>query len=134
MSRAAGNDPEESSVLRPDQIQARAGRQPLVPGKPVYARVELLPFEHVFRKGSSIRNTIDSASGTVQSTGLWALTPPPGRFTDTIYVSPAQLSQVVLGLIPGARARAAMPACGSIAGEPCRHNQVPVPAGILNLP
>lgn len=43
-------------------------------------------------------------------------------------------ADVVLGLIPGARAQAAIPACGSIAGEPCRHNQVPVPAGTLNVP
>jgi hypothetical protein len=93
-----------------------------------------MPFEHVFRKGSSIRITIDSASGTVQSTGLWGMSPRPGHFTGTIYASPAQLSQVVLRLIPGAKARAAIPACGSIAGEPCRRNQIPVPAGHLNLP
>jgi predicted acyl esterase len=129
-----GSGPAESSVLRPYQIQAPADRQPLVPGKPVYARVELMPFEHLFRKGTSIRITIDSASGPVQSTGLWGMTAHQGHFTGTIYVSPAQLSQVVLGLIPGAKAQAPIPACGSIAGEPCRHNQILVPAGHLNLP
>jgi uncharacterized protein len=130
----AGNGPDQSSVLRPYQTHTEADRQPLVPGKAVYARVELMPFEHVFRKGSSIRITIDSADGNVQSTGLWGLTPPPGQFTDTIYASMAMPSAVVLGLIPGATAQAPMPACGDVTGEPCRSSQVPVPQGSLTLP
>ncbi len=130
----AGNGPRQSSPLRPYQTHTLAGRQPLTPGKPVYARVELFPFEHVFRKGSSIRITIDSAMGRVESTGLWGLTSPHTPFTDTIYASPARQSQVVLGLIPGATARAPLPACANIAGEPCRHNMVPVPRGSLTVP
>jgi uncharacterized protein len=130
----AGNGPRQSSPLRPYQTHTLAGRQPLTPGKPVYARVELFPFEHVFRKGSSIRITIDSAMGRVESTGLWGLTAPHTPFTDTIYASPARQSQVVLGLIPGATARAPLPACANIAGEPCRHNMVPVPHGSLTVP
>ena len=121
-----------SSTLRP--YQTHLGRQPLTPGKPVYARVELFPFEHVFRKGSSIRITVDSAMGRVESTGLWALTSPRTPVTDTVYAGPSQRSQIVLGLIPGATAKAPLPACGTIAGEPCRRNTVPVPAGRLTIP
>jgi uncharacterized protein len=128
----AGSGPRQSSPLRP--YQTHLGRQPLIPGQPVYARVELFPFEHVFRKGSSIRITIDSAMGPVQSTGLWGLTAPRTPFTDTIYAGPSHRSQVVLGLIPGATARAPLPACGTIAGEPCRPNTAPVPAGRLTMP
>jgi uncharacterized protein len=130
----AGNGPRQSSPLRPYQTHTLASRQPLAPGKPVYARVELFPFEHVFRKGSSIRITIDSAMGRVESTGLWGLTAPRTPFTDTIYASPARPSQVVLGLIPGATARAPLPACANIAGEPCRRNVIPVPRGSLTVP
>jgi hypothetical protein len=65
----------------------------------VYARVELFPFEHVFRKRSSFRITIDSAMGRVESTGLWGLTGPRTPFTDTIYADPSHRSQVVFGLI-----------------------------------
>jgi uncharacterized protein len=130
----AGDGPQQSSPLRPYQTHTLAGRQPLTPGKPVYARVELFPFEHVFRKGSSIRITVDSAMGRVQSTGLWALTGPRAPFTDTVYAGPSRQSQVVLGLIPGATAKAPLPACGTITGEPCRRNTVPVPAGRLTLP
>jgi uncharacterized protein len=128
----AGTGPRQSSALRPYQVHT--GRQPLTPGKPVYARVELFPFEHVFRKGSSIRITIDSAMGRVESTGLWGLRGPRAPFTDTVYASPSQRSQAVLGLIPGATAKAPLPACGTIVGEPCRHNTVPVPHGHLTLP
>ena len=129
-----GPGPRQSSPLRPYQTHLPADRQPLTPGKPVYARVELFPFEHVFRKGSSIRITIDSAAGRVESTGLWALTGPRTPFTDTIYAGPSHLSQAVLGLLPAATAKAPLPACGTIAGEPCRRNTVPVPVGRLTLP
>jgi uncharacterized protein len=130
----AGNGPRQSSLLRPYQTHTQASYQPLTPLTPVYARVELLPFEHVFRAGSSIRITIDSAMGNVQSTGYWGLTGLPDPIKDTIYVSPAQQSQVVLGLIPGATALAPLPACDTIAGEPCRPNAIPVPPGRLTIP
>jgi uncharacterized protein len=130
----AGSGADKSSALRPYQTHLQAGRQPLTPGKPGYARVELFPFEHVFRKGSSIRITVDSAMGRVQSTGLWGLTGPRTAFTDTVYAGPSRPSQVVLGLIPGATAKAPLPACGTIIGEPCRRNNAPVPAGRLTLP
>jgi uncharacterized protein len=127
-----GNGPEQSSVLRPYQVDTQASYQPLTPGRPVYARVELLPFEHVFRAGSSIRITIDSAMGTVQPNGsAWGLNGLPGPFTDTIYASPSRQSELVLGLIPGATAKEPLPACGAVIGEPCRPNTVPVPSGGL---
>jgi uncharacterized protein len=129
----AGPGSDQSSALRPVHPDRAADRQPLVPGQPVLARVELLPFEHVFRAGSSIRITVDSAMGTVQSTGLWGLTAPSAPFRDTIYASLARPSAVVLGLIPGATAHGPLPACGSLAGEPCRRNGTPVPPGTLTV-
>lgn len=80
----AGSGADQSSVLRPLPTDLSRDPQPLVPGRPVFARVEVLPFEHVFRAGSSIRVTIDSASGPVQSTGLWGLTAPRTAFRDMI--------------------------------------------------
>ena len=46
---------------------------------------------------------------------------------------PSRASQVVLGIIPGATARAPMPACGDVNGEPCRRSDTPVPAGRLTI-
>lgn len=130
----AGNGARQSSLLRPYQTHTQASYQPLTPRTPVYARVEMFPFEHVFRAGSSIRITIDSATGAVQSTGYWGLAGLPAPFQDTIYATPTRQSQIVLGLIPGATAKAPLPACNTIAGEPCRPNAVPVPPGRLAIP
>jgi len=130
----AGGGPLRSSVLRPVQSHTAASYQRLKPGTLAYARVELFPFEHVFRTGSSIRITIDSASGDVEPTGYWGVTSPADHFTDTVYASPARPSAVVLGLIPDATARRALPSCADIAGEPCRPNATPVPPGRLTIP
>jgi putative CocE/NonD family hydrolase len=129
----AGNGPRQSTPLRPYQTHTQASYQPLTPNAPVYARVELFPFEHVFRAGSSIRITIDSAMGAVQSNGYWGLTGLPGPVKDTIYATPARQSQIVLGLTPGSTAKAPLPACNTIAGEPCRPNAAPVPPGRLTI-
>jgi predicted acyl esterase len=129
----AGNKADQSSVLRPYQLATKAAYEPLAPGRPVYARVEVFPFEHVFRKGSSIQLTIDSASGPVQSTGLWGLTAPSQPFRDTIYASSSQPSELVLGTIPGAVAKAPLPTCGTVAGEPCRPGPTRVPPGALTF-
>src|SRR5215472_11704744 len=129
----AGNGPEQSSILRPYQTHTQAGYQPLALGKRVYARVELFPFDHVFRTGSTIRITIDSATSTVQPTSLWGLSGLPAQFGDTVYTGTSQQSEVVLGLIPGATAKAPLPACTTVIGEPCRPNQTPVPSGSLAL-
>ncbi len=67
--------------------------------------------------------------GDVQSTGLWGLTGLPAHVRDTVYASPSRQSEVVLGLIPGAVAKAPYPACGSVVGEPCRPSTIPVPSG-----
>ena len=56
------------------------------------------------------------------------------QFSDTVYTSPSQQSEVVLGLIPGATAKAPLPACKTVIGEPCRPNQTPVPPGSLTVP
>jgi len=130
----AGNGPYQSSALRPYQLLTRATYEPLVPGQAVYARVGLLPFEHVFRKGSSIRVTIDSAIGPVQSTGSWGMTGPSTKFSDTVYSSSTRRSEVILGLIPDSVAKAPLPSCQDTAGEPCRPSTVPVPPGHLDLP
>ena len=129
----AGNGPDQSSVLRPYQLHAQASYQPLTPGTPVYARVELFPFEHVFRAGSSIRITIESADGNVQTTGSWGLSGLPAPFTDTVYTTPSRQSELVLGLIPGTTAKEPLPACGTVIGEPCRPNTAPVPSGSLTI-
>ncbi len=42
--------------------------------------------------------------------------------------------EATYALIPGATAKAPLPACGTIAGEPCRRNTVSAPHGALTVP
>jgi uncharacterized protein len=129
----AGTGPDQSTILAPYQTHTRADLQPLTPRTPVYARLPLLPFEHVFPKGSSIRITLDSADGPVQFGGFWGLTGNKRPFRDTIYTSPSRQSGVVLGLIPGATAKRPPRPCAQDFAEPCRPNHTHVPAGTLNI-
>jgi predicted acyl esterase len=53
-------DEQGSSVLRPVHTDLQADAAPLTPGVPVLARLEIQPFDHVFRAGSAIRLSIDA--------------------------------------------------------------------------
>jgi predicted acyl esterase len=125
-------DPDRSSALRPYQTHQQADLSTLTPTVPTYTRIEIFPFEHVFRAGSSIRLTIDAAAGAAY--GNIAFAPVPTPAVNTVYEGPAQDTQLVLGLVPHDVARAPWPACGTIDGEACRTNPVPVPGGSLTIP
>jgi putative CocE/NonD family hydrolase len=124
-------DPARSTVLRPLETDLASDATPLIPGQPTLVRVELRPFGHVFRKGSSIRLTIDTPAA---KQGGWGFAMLPDPAQDTIYHDPVHVSALVLPLIPGATARAPLPACGTMIGEACRTNNTPVPAGNLTIP
>ncbi len=124
-------DPGRSTALRPYQTHQLNDASPLVPGTPTYARIEVFPFEHVFRSGSSIRLTIDSAAGTSYGNIGFAALPTPAQ--NTTYEGPTHDTQLVMGLVPGRAAQAPLPACGTVDGEPCRSNTTPVPSGSLMI-
>jgi uncharacterized protein len=118
-------DPRTSSELRPNHPYTLAASQPLVPGQPVLARIELLPFDHVFRAGSAIRLSIDSPGG------YFAIVPGPA--INSISHQPGMASRLVLGWLPGASAHAPLPLCGSTLDQPCRPNTAPVPSGAITI-
>jgi putative CocE/NonD family hydrolase len=113
-------DPRQSTALRPLQTHLQADQQLLTPLVPVSARVEVFPFDHVFRAGSRIQLTIDPAAGSAGATDDFRGFGPATPVLNTIYEDAAHPSELVLGLVPGARAGAPEPACGSVASEPCR--------------
>jgi predicted acyl esterase len=119
-------DPGRSTALRPYHTYLQADARPLVPGQPVLARVEMEPFDHVFRAGSAIRLTIDAPGGYFQ------IVPDPA--TNTVYHQPGMDSQLVFGFLPGATAHAPLPRCDSLLNQPCRPNAKPVPGGRLTIP
>jgi putative CocE/NonD family hydrolase len=118
-------DRARSTPLRPDHSYRESDVGQLTPGQPVLARLEMLPFDHVFRAGSAIRLSIDAPGGWFQITPLAA--------TNTIYHQPGMDSKLVLGWLPGATAHAPLPACDTLLNQPCRPSAQPVPAGSLTI-
>jgi putative CocE/NonD family hydrolase len=118
-------DPNASTALRPVQTDLQSDIELLTPGAPVFSRTQIEPFDHVFRKGSAIRFSID-----VPSTSLVGL---PGVARNTIEHTRGMPSAIVLGDLPGGWARTPLPPCGALLNQPCRATSGPVPSGSLDL-
>jgi predicted acyl esterase len=119
-------DARASSALLPVHTDLESDAEQLPAGVPVRARVEIQPFDHVFRAGSAIRLSIDTPS-----TSLVAL---PGLATNSVQHTRGMASAIVLGYLPRARAQAPQPACAALLNQPCRDDAGAVPPGTLNLP
>jgi hypothetical protein len=123
-------DPTTTTDLAPGHTFEQAATQPLVPGQPTYMRLQLEPFDYVFRQGSSIRLWIDAPTGL---TGSWLLDFLNTPAINSVFASAQHPSAVVLGYLPGGRAGAALSACDTILNQPCRKNRVPAPAGAMTI-
>ena len=124
-------DDARSTALEPYPTFAQSDVQPLVAGQPVYTRVPLFAFDHIFRAGSSIRIWIDAPTGL---TGVWRLNALTTPATNTILHDAAHPSQIVLGYLPGGNARGtSLPACDTLINQPCRSNPGPVPGGTMTI-
>jgi predicted acyl esterase len=115
-----------SSVLRPLHTDLQSDAEPLSPGVPVLARVEIQPFNHVFRAGSAIRLSIDAPGLTL--VGF----PVPAE--NVVQHTPGMSSAIVLGDLPGARAPTPLPACSARLNQPCRPVSGTVSTGSLDIP
>jgi hypothetical protein len=120
----------QSSVLAPYYTDTKADAQSLTSGQPTYMRVQLFPFDYVFRKGSALRLWIDAPTG---ETGGWSFTFTPTPAVNRIYADPKHPSALVLGYIPGARSHASLPTCDTVLNQPCRQNEQPVPPGSMTI-
>jgi putative CocE/NonD family hydrolase len=119
-------DPRGSTVLRPLPTYLSSDVEPLTPTVPVLARIELEPFDHVFRAGSAIRLSIDTPGGWLASA--------PGPAVDAVEHTPGMASALMLGDLPGAGAHAPLPACSALLNQPCRAAGGTVPGGSLSFP
>ena len=118
-------DPELSTVTRPYQTHRQSDVALLTPRSPVLARVEVFPFDHVFRAGSAIRMIVDTPS----QTGGWNFLLRPASVQNTILHDAAHPSRLVLGVLPGGHAERPLPACNTLLNQPCRPSAYPAPAG-----
>jgi predicted acyl esterase len=123
-------DAELSTILRPYHTHRESDAAPLTPNTPVLARVEVMPFAHVFRAGSSIRLTVEAPTGVTLGHRFDYLKTPA---VNTVHHDPVVGSRLVLGTIPGGRALKPLSACNTVNMEPCRANVIRVPAGRLSL-
>lgn len=123
-------DRGQSSATRPQQSHQESASQPLVPGVPTLLRVEIFPFNHVFRAKSSMRVIVDTPS----QTGGWNFSVLPTPVTNTVLQDPAHRSQLVLGVLPSGRAIRPLPPCDTLLNQPCRTSTYPVPGGTLTWP
>ena len=110
-------DPALSTALRPYPTNLRRDARPLVPGRPTLMRLEVFPFAHAFRRGSRLRVWIEAPTG---HTGFWAFQPTPDPATNTVLHDAAHPSRLVVGVVPGAVARAPLPVCDTLRNQPCR--------------
>ncbi|MFI6931281.1 CocE/NonD family hydrolase [Streptomyces sp. NPDC050287] len=115
-------DPSLSTPLRPVHPQTLAAVQPLQPGVPVQARLEIEKFTHTFRRGSALRIWIDAPSGT----GIWNF-PATNAGLNTIYSDAGHPSSLTVGLLSTRPAPVGLPACGTVIAEPCRATTVTIP-------
>ncbi|MFH0129524.1 CocE/NonD family hydrolase [Variovorax sp. VaC1] len=113
-----------SSVLRPWGDFTAATVKMLTPDEPTLMRVEMQKFAHVFRAGSSLRVTIDTPS----QTGYWIFGNRQDKSTNRIWHDTRRPSSIVLGHVAYPHAKE-LPTCGIVQQQPCRKNEIAVPAG-----
>lgn len=116
LSRRALSD--DSTELRPVITGRAADVEPLLPGgEPVLARVEILPFAHVFRAGSRIRLTVDTPGA---SRPEWRFEVAEQPVEVTVHTSDDTVSRLTLPVLPGVGAPTDRPDCGTLRAQPCR--------------
>jgi putative CocE/NonD family hydrolase len=113
-------DPELSTELRPVHQQTLASTQPLLPGVPVLARLEVNKFTHTFRTGAALRVIIDAPSNT----GDWAFASLSGAL-NTVHFGTQYPSRILVGILTAAVRPGPYPAPDSLVGSPCRTNFIP---------
>lgn len=124
-------DEAGSTALAPRHTHQQADMEMLAAGEPTAMRVQLWPFNHHFRKGSSIRLWIDAPTGV---TGGWGFVFNPVPAINSIHADAGHPSALVLGQVAPGRVEAPLPACDTLFNQPCRANRTAVPAGVMAVP
>ncbi len=118
-------DAQASTELQPVHTHQQADSQLLIPSVPVRARIEILPFNHVFRAGSRLRLAFDTPGG-------W-FAPLLAPVINRIHVGPATPSVLVFGRLPVEVDLPPHAPCDSLVNQPCRADAGAVPEGTLAL-
>ena len=122
-------DKARSTPFMPFHPHTKESLADMPAGKPELVRVEVHPFGHTFRKGSSIRFYVEQPS----LTGLWGFASVREPQTVTVHHGPATPSRLVLGLLPSANVEPTLAPCADQLNLACRPNPVPQPKGTYDL-
>ena len=109
----------DATELRPAKTHREGDHAPLTPGEWVEARVEIMPFGHIFRAGSRIRVSVDTP-GDSMARWYFILLDHDEEVVHTIGHDLARPSSVALPVLPDVQVPTALPACPSLRGQPCR--------------
>ena len=109
-------DTARSTPLRPVHLEDPARLQPVLPGQPVLARVEVNKMGHYFRKGSRLRVWIDTPA---QTGGLVFDTFSLQQRVHVLHTAKYD-SVLRFGVLRDVRGPAAPAACGRVLMQPCR--------------
>ena len=110
-----------STVLDPIPTFLAADKQEdLSPSSYTTVRIPIDPIAHTFRAGTKLRIVISAPGGDRPSWTFQDLVPTANPYTDTVDLGGATLSKLVVNEVSGVTAPAALPACNSLRGEPCR--------------
>jgi uncharacterized protein len=120
-----------STATWPRPTYQKADVQKLGIGVPTYARIPILPVEHLFRKGSSIRISIEAPVGVTGLLYSFRFDPTPA--IDTVWHDRDRISEWVFNTVPVTGTVPSSPACNTVLQEPCRTNNEPVPSGTLAI-
>ncbi|MGH9016541.1 MAG: CocE/NonD family hydrolase C-terminal non-catalytic domain-containing protein, partial [Acidimicrobiales bacterium] len=108
-----------STALDPVPTYLAADRKNLPAGRFTLVRIPVDPIAHTFRAGTSLRIVLSAPGGDRPS---WTFLTPAtdNKVVDTLALGGADGSSLVVNEVAGVVPTAALPACGSLRGEPCR--------------
>jgi predicted acyl esterase len=111
-----GLDTARSTPLLPVHLERPDQALPLLPGRPVFARVEINKVGHYFRKGSRLRVWIDTPA---QSGGMLFDTYSMKQRVHVLHNAKYD-SLVRFGVLKDVKGPQSYPACGTLLLQPCR--------------
>jgi putative CocE/NonD family hydrolase len=90
----------------------------LIPGQIYEMKISIPPLGHVVRRGHALELVIMAPSPTPQPD--WGLLPVELPGVNSVYHSSAYPSNLMLPVVPGRKAEASAPSCGTLEMQPCR--------------
>lgn len=115
LSRRALND--DATELRPTPSHVEQDVELLAEREVVLARIEILPFAHVIRPGSSLRISVDTPGG---SRPQWTFAVFDRTSEVNVHTGGDSASSILLPLVPTLDPPNQPVGCGRLRGQPCR--------------